>query len=425
MFENDEVFYKICFDSLIEGLCITNREGRIIMNNTAFDEIFGYDRGSLIGKPIDVLIPEGHRLIHHGHFKTYFKAPKKYLKGKGREFKGLHRNGNILDLEIGLNYFEHEGELYAKALVSEIGIRKRHEHEIKEVNRRLEKEVNNRTIQLTSAITELEKANKRLTQEVRERIIAESKAKSAFAKEKELNLMHAEFLSLAAHEFKTPLSGILTSASLIEKYFNLQNYDKIGNHSNTIKRLVYQLNSILDDFLFAEKVESGKYKYEKIKFRFCELMADIMDDARTLLKPGQTIEVTPCQNPVELVQDKKVIDIIIRNVLYNAIKYSPEDSVIRVKLSLEDEITVVIEDEGIGIPEEALEHVFDRFFRAKNALHIQGTGIGLNIVKWHLDILHGNINIKSVENKGTRVVIQLPILADSEIEPVEHEVARD
>ena len=415
MFENDEVFYKICFDSLIEGLCITDREGRIVMNNVAFDEIFGYDKGSLIGKSIDVLIPEGYRVVHSDHFNTYFRAPRKYLKGKGREFKGLHKNGRILDLEIGLNYFKHEGQLFAKALVSEIGIRKKHEHEIKEVNKRLEKEVNNRSNELTSVITKLEETNRKLKQEIQERIIAENKANAAFVKEKELNIMQGEFLSLAAHEFKTPLSGILTSAILIDKYSTLESYDKIGNHSSTIKRLVYQLNSILDDFLFAEKVETGKYQYEKTSFRFCELMAKILDDTRTLLKPGQSIEVTPCQNPVEIVQDRKVIDIIIRNVLYNAIKYSPEDSVIRVKLSLEDEITIVVEDEGIGIPEDALERVFDRFYRAKNALHIQGTGIGLNIVKWHLDILNGNINIKSTVNKGTRVVMHLPILKTSEM----------
>ena len=115
MFKRDEVFYKICFDSLLEGICIANEEGRIVMLNSALGEIFGYKKSELLGKKIDILIPQSHHHIHHQHFSSYVKFPKKYKKGKGREFMGLHKNGSILDLEIGLNYFEHEGLFYAKA----------------------------------------------------------------------------------------------------------------------------------------------------------------------------------------------------------------------------------------------------------------------------------------------------------------------
>ena len=406
----DEAFYKICFDSLIDGLCIANDQGRIVMNNSACEEIFGYDSGELIGKTIDILIPEPHREVHHHHFESYIQHPRKFRKGKGREFLGQHKNGEILDLEIGLNFFEYDGKRYAKALISEIGTRKRKVTEIKESNRRLESEVDRRTELLTKAVSELERANFLLKEEVDERIRAEENAKRAFEKEKELSQMQAKFLSMVSHEFKTPLSGILTSASLVEKYNERRPNERISNHVATIKNLVLQLNDILDDFLFLENSESGSYEFTSSRFKICDLFRKIVSDARALMKPGQKFEIIPCAKPVPVVQDRKVVDIILRNIIYNAIKYSPANSTIHIKIRINDNVHIEIRDEGIGIPEEAKEHIFDRFYRAKNVLHIQGTGIGLNIVRRHLIRMKGSIEISSKENEGTTVFVTMPVM---------------
>ena len=407
---DNEAFYKICFDSLIEGLCIANDAGEIVMNNSACEEIFGYDSGELIGQSIDILIPEPHRNVHHYHFETYFEHPRKFKKGKGREFLGQHKNGEILDLEIGLNFFEYEGKRYAKALISEIGTRKKKVTEIKESNRRLESEVDRRTELLTKAVSELERANFLLKEEVDERIRAEKNAKRAFEKEKELSQMQAKFLSMVSHEFKTPLSGILTSASLVDKYNQKSPNERISNHVATIKNLVLQLNDILDDFLFLENSESGKYQFTSSRFKICDLIQKIVSDARALMKPGQKFEIIPCKKPVPVVQDRKVVDIILRNIIYNSIKYSPANSTIHIKIRINDNVHIKIRDEGIGIPEEAKEHIFDRFYRAKNVLHIQGTGIGLNIVRRHLLQMKGSIEISSKENEGTTVFVTMPVM---------------
>lgn len=409
MIQSEEVFYKICFDSLLEGICIANEEGRIVMINSALEDIFGYKKDELIDKNIDLLIPEAHRNIHLKHFDSYLKSPKKYKKGKGREFLGLHKDGSILDLEIGLNYFQLDGSLYAKALISEISTRKQKELLIKEKNRDLKIEVEKKTTSLEKAVTELERSNSKLKDEIRERIITENRAKRAFEREKEFNLMQTKFISMASHEFKTPLSGILTSASLIEKYNSRQPNDKIGNHAFTIKTLVNQLNNILDDFLFLENTESENYALRLSRFKFCGLVQRLIKDAQAVLKDGQTIVFEPCKIPVEVYQDQKVIDIIIRNVLYNAIKYSTENSKIYLKVTHNEYLKIIIQDHGIGIPKEAQEHVFERFYRAKNALPIQGTGIGLNIAKRYLDKLRGRIHLESEEAKGTTVCIELPI----------------
>ena len=415
---DNEAFYKICFDSLIEGLCIANDAGEIVMNNSACEEIFGYEPGELIGQSIDVLIPEPHRNVHHYHFDSYIQHPRKFKKGKGREFYGVHKNGSLLDLEIGLNFFEYEGQRFAKALISEIGIRKKKVTEIKESNRRLESEVDRRTNLLTKAVSELERANFLLKEEVNERIKAEENAKRAFEKEKELSQMQAKFLSMVSHEFKTPLSGILTSASLVEKYNEKNPNERISNHVATIKSLVLQLNDILDDFLVLENSESGRYQFNSSRFIICDLIKKIVSDAKALMKPGQKFEIISCKKSVPVVQDRKVVDIILRNIIYNAIKYSPANSTIHIRIRINDTVHIEIRDEGIGIPEEAMSHIFDRFYRAKNVLHIQGTGIGLNIVRRHLHRMKGSIEISSKENEGTTVFLNLPVMGDKAHEEV-------
>lgn len=407
-----EAFYKICFDAIIDGLCVVNEEGMIVMNNSALEDIFGLGPGEAVGKSIEVLIPETHRSVHQHHFRSYFEYPKKVKKGKGREFYGLHKNGQILDLEIGLNFFEFKGKKFAKALISEISSRKQMQSEILESNRRLETEVDHRTHLLTEAVSKLERTNLLLKDEIDERMKAEEKAKVAFKREKELNQMQAKFLSMVSHEFKTPLSGILTSAGLIEKHNQIDSNERIGKHVAIIKNLVLQLNDVLDDYLFLENSQTGRYKFTSSRFMFCDLMKSIVEDANALLKPGQEIRTKLCKIPTAVVQDRKVVEIIIRNVLYNAIKYSPADTRIDVEVEVDDMVRVDIRDEGIGIPEEAKKHIFNQFYRAKNVLHIQGTGIGLNIVRRHLRRMKGTIEINSEENKGTEVSICLPILSE-------------
>ena len=410
MVTTDEVFYKICFDSLLEGLCIVNQEGRIVMNNLAVEEIFGYEKDELKGQKIDMLIPESHRSLHLKYFNSYLKSPTKHKKGRGRDIIGRHKNGSILELEIGLNYFVHEGVFYAKALISDISARKQKELMIRKKNRNLELEVEERTEQLMRVVLELEKSNLNLKEEIKERIMAENRAKLAFEKEKELNIMQTKFMSLASHEFKTPLSGILTSAGLIEKYNQLVLNKNINSHVIKIKTLVNQLNSILDDFLFLENTESNKNPMDLSKFNFCDLMKKLVNDATAILKEGQRILIQPCTLKKEIYQDRKVLDIMIRNVLYNAIKYSGTDSVILINVENGESLKISIKDQGIGIPKEAQKYVFERFYRAKNALHITGTGIGLNIVKAHLEKLNGSIELESEEHKGTTVTIELPLI---------------
>ncbi len=236
MLKNDKEFYKICFDTLLEGICITDNKGVIVMNNSSLEDIFGYKSGELKNKKIDILIPEIYRNSHQNHFTSYFKSPKKFKKGKGRDFFGLDKNGKVINVEIGLNYFEYKDKIYAKALITDISTRKEEELKIRNLNLGLELELTQQTKELTHAVVQLKKSNRTLKEEIQKKILAENKAQQAFQKEKELNLLQTKFLSVASHEFKTPLSGILTSTTLIDKYKNTGQYKNIEKHIQTIKK---------------------------------------------------------------------------------------------------------------------------------------------------------------------------------------------
>ncbi len=410
MLKGDKDFYEVCFDSLLEGLCVTDIDGNIVLNNSSFDRIFGYKEGELLNKNINILIPDKSRAPHREHLLNFFKNPRQFEKGKGREFFGICKDGRIIPIEIGLTFLKFKENYYAKALISDISARKNIEIRIKEEKINLEREVKRQTKELSHTVKKLKFSNKKLTNEIQKKVIAENKVNVAFQREKELNILQTKFLSLASHEFKTPLSGILSSAALIEKYNSLNPNNKIKNHIITIKRLSKQLNSVLDDFLFLEKTETKKVNYLFTEFLFCENFYNIIKGAKSVLRKNQKIKMKTCDKDIIVFQDKNIIEIIFRNVLYNAIKYSSEKSDIKITIGLKNFIKIKIKDKGIGIPNEDQKHIFERFFRAKNALHFQGTGIGLNIVKYHVEELGGSIGFKSKENKGTTFIIKLPII---------------
>ena len=234
--------------------------------------------------------------------------------------------------------------------------------------------------------------------------------KKALESEKELNELKTKFLSLVSHEFKTPLSGILTSATLIGKYPKEDQQDKRDKHLKTIMGAVYQLTNILDDFLSIERMEKGKETYQLSNFSLSKLVNEVVYNANMLLKNGQHINYPHNIEDVTVYQDERIASLTLTNLLHNAIKYSPEDTIIDLKVKLtEDKMVFHIKDKGIGIPEKDQKHVFDRYFRSENVLLTQGTGIGLNIVKAHLENLGGCIYFKSEENKGSTFTVEMPL----------------
>tara|TARA_R110000765_G_scaffold45159_6_gene93356 strand:+ start:779 stop:2290 length:1512 start_codon:yes stop_codon:yes gene_type:complete len=256
-------------------------------------------------------------------------------------------------------------------------------------------------------ITERKNYTKKLEKTVDERT---QQLTEALAVEKELNELKTRFLSLVSHEFKTPLSSILTSITLLGKYTQTEQQEKRDKHVNTIKKKVKYLDTILTDFLSVERLDSGKINYSIETFPLSKIVNEVIYDANMLLKAGQKINYPENIDDITIEFDEKTLELVLSNLVRNAIKYSPEDSIIDVQVAIENnKLLLKIIDKGIGIPEEEQKHIFNRYFRAENALLTQGTGIGLNIAKQHLENLGASLEFSSEENKGSIFTVNIPL----------------
>jgi PAS domain S-box-containing protein len=395
--------FEMLFESVSEGIIIINQEQLIVASNSSANKVFGYKKGELIGKHLDTLIPQKYHHQHHGHVNHFMKNSEHRQMGHGRDLYGLRKDGSQFPVEAGLNPFMQDESQYVMAMVIDITVRKMHEKQILELNNKLEQKIEKRTEELRKTVLELEG-------QITKRKEAENKIKESLKKERELNELKTKFLSLVSHEFKTPLSGILTSTTLIGKYAQSEQQDKREKHLKTIKSKVKYLNNILDDFLSIERLETGKVTYKYSEFPLSKVINEVVYDANMLLKEGQKIRYPENIDEFTLNFDEKLLELILTNLINNAIKYSPENTLIYIKAYSENNHLIIsVKDDGIGIPKKEQKHIFERYFRAENALLNQGTGIGLNIIKSHLENLGGTINFISEENQGSTFTIQLPI----------------
>jgi signal transduction histidine kinase len=333
--------------------------------------------------------------------------------GHGRDLFGVKKNGEEFPVEAGLNPFQIDGETFVMSLIIDISVRKEAQRQIKELNSELESKIKIRTHELEESVQKLKSSNRNLELEIKRRKEAENRIKNALQKEKELNELKTKFLSLVSHEFKTPLSGILTSVVLAGKYKLEEQQDKREKHLNTIKSKVHYLDNILNDFLSIERLESGKVSYKFSTFSLSKLINEVVYNANVTLKSGQEIKYPRNIENIVLQQDEKILELVLSNLLSNAIKYSPENTLIEFDVELNGgKISFRVKDQGMGIPAKDQKHIFERYFRAENALLNQGTGIGLNIAKVHLENLGGTISFSSEEKKGTEFIVELPIIKE-------------
>lgn len=409
MFRKDQDVFNILFEAVSEGVVVVDDFQNIVATNVSVEKMFGYAPKELIGKHLNTLIPQKYHTGHSKYFKDFIKEDVSRKMGIGRDLNGIKKDSTTFPVEIGLNPFEIYGERYVMALVIDVTVRKKQEDQILELNTQLEEKVLKRTKELSSAISDLKTLNEELEKENKKRIDAEKKAKKALKKEIELNELKTKFLSLVSHEFKTPLSGILTSTMLLGKYKLTEQQENRDKHIKTITDRVHYLNNILNDFLSIDKLETGKIKYNFSDFKLSKVLNEVVYNCNLLLKQGQKIKYPDNIDDMSLYQDEKIVELTLSNLIHNAIKYSPENTVIDIDVRQNYEKTTFdITDEGIGIPEKDQKNIFNRYFRAENALLTQGTGIGLNIVKTHLVNLGGNIKFVSKQNRGTRFTVTIP-----------------
>ncbi len=305
------------------------------------------------------------------------------------DFETIHqrKDGSTYPIEVNVQYSKYGKRKVFVAFVQDISERKKHEEQLLEYSESLELKVEERT-------------NELLENEI--------KLTKALEKEKQLGELKSRFVSMASHEFRTPLSTILSSSSLISRYTETDQQEKRLKHVKRINSSVKNLTNILNDFLSLEKLESGKalqHNHEKVNFK--EFIQQIIEE----------LNVSFNHNDIEhkhvglesIILDEQLVRNIVINLLSNAIKYGEEKRVEITSEANKSELKLSITDQGIGIPKEDQEHMFTRFFRANNVQNIQGTGLGLTIIKKYLDLLKGEIRFESEEGKGTTFYLNIPL----------------
>lgn len=230
----------------------------------------------------------------------------------------------------------------------------------------------------------------------------------ALDREKELNELKSRFLSMASHEFRTPLSTILSSAYLAKQYAKEDEQAKREKHSERIIHAVSILTGLLDDFLSIGKIEAGKLNANYSEADIEHLISDLIDNLSNTLKPGQKIIYTHTGERM-VNTDPSLLRHILMNLVSNAKKFSPENSEILVNTNNDGTaLTLSVKDNGIGIAAQDKQYLFERFFRASNAANIQGTGLGLHIVARYVELMNGAITCQSELNTGTTFTIVIP-----------------
>jgi len=405
----DRTHITSLFENATEGFVVTNTMGNIILVNPAACRMFGYEAEELIGQKVELLVPTKYR---HGHVKQradFFEEPKNRVMGHGRDLHGQTKSGDQIPLEVSLSTYIKDDERYVISFIVDITHRKAIEqsmvkqqyqlenvtNEMRKLNTELEGKVEERTMILKEALQRLEQSQEELN--------------GALDKERQLNEIKSRFVSMASHEFRTPLSTVLSSASLLSKYTATEDQDKRNRHIQKIKLSVKHLNDLLEDFLSLGKLDEGKVNTIFHEFNLHELLQDTIDEMKGLVKKDQQIIYTYSGNDV-VETDKKLIKNILINLASNAIKFSDEGASIYINCKVTNNTALIsVRDEGIGISKDDQEHLFSSFFRGKNALNIQGTGLGLHIVKRYTDLVGGSIQLESNLNQGTLITITIPI----------------
>lgn len=536
------------------GIVVIGKDGCIILSNPIVEKLFGYENKELIGRPIEILIPDNLRERHKQHRDDYFEAPKARPMGFGMDLFARHKNGSSFPVEISLCHYMFGDSQLAVAFITDISERKRAEYRLGEesdwlcfLNKAMNRlwdirnlkdgleevlstsmellcaekgniqlldaekqvlviavhhgfdkafldhfkevsagsdsvcgiafgsrkqivvdDVNNapffaahlqvaknsgfRAVQSTPlynhegipiamvsthsaapghfteqslhrmelyaryAESFLERINDRetikrinfeLEQKVKDRT---HKLVEALEREKEFSQMKSSFVSMASHEFRTPLTVVLSSANLIGQYTQSDQQEQREKHLARIKSSTRHLVNLLDDLLSVGKLEEGRILVEPEGFDFEEFIQAVSLEFEGIKKEQQYINCSYTGDRI-VEADKKIWRNILVNLLSNAIKYSEQYVDLTVEVTA-NHLSVSVKDRGIGIPEGQQKEIFGKFFRAKNTGTFQGTGLGLNIVKLYVELLGGTIDFVSKENAGTTFTVVCPTVPE-------------
>lgn len=392
---NAALLYALVQNAL-DGIITIDEIGTIETINPAGCILFDYLEEEVVGQNISMLMPSPDRERHDSYLSNYKSTRKPSIIGIGRELTGLRKGGYEFPMKLGVSEVQYSGRTIYAGFIHDLSQQKVDEERYKDYASHLEELVEERTKSLNDTIFALEKAKEKVS--------------ISLEKEKELNKLKNRFLSMASHEFRTPLSTVQLSASLIEKYAEAFQSENINKHVGKIKNSVMSLTAILNDFLYVEKLETGKMKASFTCFDLVKFGEGITEEMQLLAKPNQNIVCKHIGIQTMIYLDANLLKNCAINLITNAIKYSGDSCCIDFTTEINDTSYIIsVHDDGIGIPLEEQKHLFQAFFRAHNTGSIPGTGLGLNIVSRYVSLMKGTADFKSNEKDGTLFTLTFPI----------------
>lgn len=361
-----EIRYRDLFQDIPIGLYQTSADGRFLEINRAMVEILGFPNSELL-----------------------YRTPTRNLYATEDDYQAwadrMKRNGYVKELVVKMKRYDGES---------------------------IWVEINGKQIYKDGVLF----YNEGSVQDVTDRILYQMEMKThvalevsrALEKEKQLGDLRSQFITMTSHEFRTPLSSILTSAELLEHYGQNWSREKWHVHLKRIQEAVKHIISMMDDVLFLGRADAGKLMVQKEAIDLEDFVAHIVEEYQLGGRQTHDIRLETRNDCRKVNGDKRLIRHILTNLISNAIKYSPEGSRIDVRLGCGDGFAMIdVEDEGIGIPEEHVDQIFEPFFRAGNVGDITGTGLGLPIVKRSVEAHGGTITFTPKTSSGTTFCIRL------------------
>lgn len=376
--------FKAVIETTIDSVVVTDIRGMILYVNQSTIELFGYSIQELLGKQISLLMPESYSGSHKNYMDSYLQTGEAKVIGVGRKIEAKKKNGELFPCWLSLSDFEVEGQTYFTGVIKDYSALEKAHKELADLNKTLEEKVRLKTQELEIALS----------------------------KSEQLSDLKSRFLTLASHEFKTPLSTILSSTILIEKHGQKDNSlsEAQQKHTRRIKRSVHLLNEILEEFINIERIEQNQIDVNVTEFTVKDLVEDLKSLLSVHQRGGQELICSYQVDSDLIVQsDYHFCLHVLMNLLSNAIKFSVKNTPVHLTVIKNDSnLEFHVIDQGIGIPKADQHHIFDRFYRADNANSVQGTGIGLHIAKQYSQLLGGDLSFVSKEMQGSHFIFSIP-----------------
>lgn len=360
--QESEEKYRTVVENVKDVVFRTDAEGRLTFLNPAWTDVTGHSIATTLGRPMDSFVHDTHDESDWAEFEAVLAGDKDFCR-----------------YEVQLKTSDDTPrwmEVFARPLFDEDG----------------------ELVGTSGTLHDVTKWRE-----------AEAQMRKALDKERELGRLKSRFVSMASHELRTPLATIQSSAELADLFMKRGVNEKTSKHLSRIQNNVDRMATLLEDVLIFGRVESGRLPFEPVGMDAAGLATELVNDVRQGIGAAHTLQTSGLEGEIALDADPQLLRLILTNLLSNAVKYSAEGSTVRLDMQpSETEVLITVSDEGIGIPSEDLDRLFEPFHRAENVGSANGTGLGLSILKEAIDLHRGTVKVDSTEGEGSTFRVTLP-----------------